>query len=236
MPAPVFLLKLFSPSQYIKLVGNEYRMKDVFEYINEYAEKGADFRLRFFEANAHKIKDAAMRTAIAIAMGHKLLICGNGGSAADAQHIAGEFVNRFLIERPALPAIALTTDTSIITAVGNDSSFEQIFSRQIDALGKPGDILLAISTSGKSVNVLNAIAGARQRELLVIGLTRASAPMSSMCDIAIEACGEGTPHIQEQHLAFEHIFCSLTDHFLFENVAAIAPFLQQAKDDKNADI
>lgn len=211
-------------------------MASIEDYIKEYAENGASLRLRFFAENTQKLVEAAKQTAIAIAKGHKLLLCGNGGSAADAQHIAGEFVNRFLINRSALPAIALTTDTSVITAIGNDLDFSQIFSRQIEALGNPGDILFAISTSGKSPNVLRAIEAARLKKMFVIGLTGPESPMSASCDMAIEACGNLTPHIQEQHLACEHLFCSLTDKFLFENVAAIAPFLRPPKEEDNADI
>lgn len=211
-------------------------MSNIDEYIQEYAEQGSDLRLRFFEENRQKIIEAAKQTAISIAKGHKLLLCGNGGSAADAQHIAGEFVNRFLVDRAALPAIALTTDTSVITAIGNDLDFSQIFSRQVEALGNSGDILFAISTSGKSANVLRAIEAAKQKKMFVIGLTGHESPMSSICDIAIEACGDLTPHIQEQHLACEHVFCSLSDKFLFENVAVIAPYLQKSKEDDNADI
>lgn len=211
-------------------------MSNIEDYIKEYAENGAAMRLRFFAENTQKLVEAARQTAIAIANGHKLLLCGNGGSAADAQHIAGEFVNRFLINRAALPAIALTTDTSVITAIGNDLDFSQIFSRQVEALGNSGDVLFAISTSGKSHNVLRAIEVARQKKMLVIGLTGPESSMSSSCDIAIEACGDLTPYIQEQHLACEHLFCSLTDKFLFENVAVIAPFLRPPKENHNADI
>lgn len=193
--------------------------------INAHAADGSRLRELFFNASGPVIREAAFQTALAIARGGKLLLCGNGGSAADCQHVAGEFINRFLIDRPALPAIALTTDTSVITAIGNDSSFEFIFSRQIEALGKPGDMLLAISTSGSSPNVLAAIAAARKKQMLVTGLTGHGGAMASLCDYMIAVPDDRTPLIQEMHLACEHVFCQLCDHFLFENPAAIAAAL-----------
>ena len=132
------------------------------QYLLDYAHKGAEVREKFFVENAPKIILSALVTTIALSRGKKLLLCGNGGSAADAQHIAAEFVNRFLKDRPALPAIALTTDSSVLSSIANDYSFEQIFARQVEALGRPGDVLFAISTSGKSPNVLRAIAQARK--------------------------------------------------------------------------
>jgi D-sedoheptulose 7-phosphate isomerase len=147
-------------------------------------------------------------TANAMLAGRKLMIAGNGGSASDAQHIAAEFVVRFIDNRPALPAIALTTDTSILTAGGNDFGFEQVFARQIEALGKAGDVFLAISTSGNSPNVLRAIEQARSMNIAVVGLTgQGGGKMRDLCDHSIVIPSKITMHIQECHLALEHILC-----------------------------
>lgn len=200
-------------------------MQEILAAIIAYGREGASLREKFFRQNTETIRDCAFQTALALAQGKKLLLCGNGGSAADCQHIAGEFINRFLIDRPGLPAIALTTDTSVITAIGNDSAFEFIFSRQVEALGAPGDVLLAISTSGNSKDVLNAIDAARSKQMAIIGLTGAKGgKMAGLCNWLIEAPSRTTPLIQEMHLACEHMFCQLVDYFLFENPS----FLSQA--------
>lgn len=200
-------------------------MQEILATIIAYGREGASLREKFFRQNAEAIRDCAFQTALALAQGKKLLLCGNGGSAADCQHIAGEFINRFLIDRPGLPAIALTTDTSVITAIGNDSAFEFIFSRQVEALGSPGDVLFAISTSGNSKDVLNAIDAARSKQMAIIGLTGAKGgKMAGLCNWLIEAPSRTTPLIQEMHLACEHMFCQLVDYFLFENPS----FLSQA--------
>lgn len=194
--------------------------------IMEYARDGSQLRLRFFEQNSAAIHESALKTALAMSLGHKLLICGNGGSAADAQHVAGEFVNRFLFDRPALPAIALTTDSSVLTAIANDSSFDQVFARQVAALGQEGDVLLAISTSGNSPNALNAIYAAKDKGLLTIGLTgRNGGKMQDLCSINITTDCARTPLIQELHLAFEHLYCALIENFLFQDPGVLAPYL-----------
>jgi D-sedoheptulose 7-phosphate isomerase len=148
--------------------------------------------------------------------GGKLLIFGNGGSAADAQHLAAEFVNRFLIDRPPLPAIALTTDSSIITSVGNDFSFEDIFVKQIQAFGKKGDIALGISTSGNSPNVVKAVIEARNLGLQTAVLTGGSGgKLTELADLCLNVPSNRTPHIQEAHLWIEHLLCQLVDEALF---------------------
>jgi D-sedoheptulose 7-phosphate isomerase len=148
--------------------------------------------------------------------GKKILIAGNGGSAADAQHFAGELVSRFYFDRPALAAIALTTDTSILTAVGNDYGYESIFSRQIQALGTVGDVFIAISTSGNSLNILNALQQAKQQGLTTIGLTgRTGGKMKPLCDICLCAPSDSTPRIQECHMVLEHILCACIEEELF---------------------
>jgi D-sedoheptulose 7-phosphate isomerase len=147
----------------------------------------------------------------------KLMLCGNGGSAADAQHIAAEFVNRFQIERSPLPALALTTDTSIITSVANDNSFDDIYSRQIEALGAEGDVLLAISTSGKSRNILSALDTAKDRGIYIIGLMGAGGgEMLPLVDLALVVERNQTPRIQEAHILAGHIICELVEHLLFQ--------------------
>jgi D-sedoheptulose 7-phosphate isomerase len=148
--------------------------------------------------------------------GHKLLVGGNGGSAADAQHLVAEFVVRLTVNRPALRAIALTTDSSILTATGNDLHFDQIFSRQIEALGQPGDVFLGISTSGNSKNIVKAIHQAKKIGITSIGLTgNDGGQMRPLCDHNIVIPSSVTMNIQESHLALEHIFCMLVERFLF---------------------
>jgi D-sedoheptulose 7-phosphate isomerase len=149
--------------------------------------------------------------------GNKLLLCGNGGSAADAQHVAGEFVNRFRFNREALPAIALTTDTSILTCVGNDASFEEVFSRQVQALGAKGDVLVGISTSGRSANVLKALDAARSRNLLTIGFTgaRGRETLGPKCDFCFAVASDDTPRIQEAHEFAWHFICGAVEARLF---------------------
>jgi D-sedoheptulose 7-phosphate isomerase len=159
---------------------------------------------------AEKIADAFMRD-------RKLMLCGNGGSAADAQHIAAEFVNRFMLERPPLPALALTTDTSIITSIGNDYSFDEIFSKQIKALGMEGDVLLAISTSGNSKNVLLAASEAQIRGIYVAGFMGGDGgKLKDIADLALVVDSSVTARIQESHILAGHIICHLVDHILFQ--------------------
>jgi len=162
------------------------------------------------------VVEAARITADAMQSGHKLLVCGNGGSAADAQHLVAEFVARLTIDRPALRAIALTTDTSILTAVGNDHSFDHIFERQVEALGQPGDVLLAISTSGNSKNCIKALTLARKLGLHTIAYTgNTGGAMKPLADINVIIPSNTTMNIQESHLALEHIFCMLVERFIF---------------------
>jgi D-sedoheptulose 7-phosphate isomerase len=146
----------------------------------------------------------------------KLLIAGNGGSAADAQHIAAELVNRFGFDRSGLNAIALTTDSSILTSVGNDSGFEKVFARQADALGNEGDVLIAISTSGNSVNLIEALKICMAKKILTIGLTGSTGgKMADFCNICIKIPSNDTPRIQEVHILIGHIICSIVEEELF---------------------
>lgn len=147
----------------------------------------------------------------------KLIICGNGGSAADAQHIAAEFVNRFEMERPPLPAISLSTDTSVITCIGNDYSFNDIFTKQIKALGLEGDILLAISTSGNSKNVIAAAETARDMGIYVAGMVGGKGgKLKDICDLCLTVPSETTARVQESHILAGHIICKLVDYILFQ--------------------
>ncbi|MDR2160873.1 MAG: D-sedoheptulose 7-phosphate isomerase [Desulfovibrio sp.] len=199
--------------------------------ILEHAEAGAQLRRHFFQSEARNLADIALRLALVLARGHKILLCGNGGSAADCQHLAAEFVNRFLMDRPPLPAIALTTDTSILTAVVNDFGPEQIFARQVQALGVPGDALLALSTSGRSPNVLAALAAARELSLTTCGLSGAGGgDMAPLCDFLLAVPDTRTPLIQEIHIAAGHLLCGLADYYLFENVSVLAPYLGKSQE------
>ena len=148
--------------------------------------------------------------------GGKILVAGNGGSAADAQHFAGELVSRFYFDRPPLAAVALTTDSSILTAIGNDYGYEDVFARQVQAHGRAGDVFIAISTSGNSPNILKAIEAAKELGLVVIGLTgRNGGKMKGLCDVCLCAPSDSTPRIQECHLVIEHILCACIEESLF---------------------
>ena len=149
--------------------------------------------------------------------GNKLLFAGNGGSAADCQHMAGEYVSRFLIERNGLPAIALTTDTSILTAIGNDYGYEMVFSRQIEALGRKGDLLFAYSTSGNSQNILKAVETAKRMGISVVGMTGLNrGKLDTMCDFIFKTPSMRTPQIQEGHLIAGHAICALVEKQFFQ--------------------
>jgi D-sedoheptulose 7-phosphate isomerase len=155
-------------------------------------------------------------TANAMRSGHKLLVAGNGGSAADAQHLVAEFVVRLTVNRPALRAIALTVDSSILTASGNDFGFDTIFARQIEALGQPGDVFLGISTSGNSKNIINALQQAKKQHITTIGFTGGTGgQMLTLCDHNIVIPSNVTMNIQESHLALEHIFCMIVERCTF---------------------
>lgn len=161
------------------------------------------------------IESAGQVICDSLGAGNKVLICGNGGSAADAQHIAAELVGRYEQQRRAYPAIALTTDTSALTAVSNDFGYEEVFARQVKALAQPGDVLIAITTSGKSPNVLRAAEKAQAQGCKVIGLTGASAePLASYCFINVSVPSERTARVQECHILIGHIWCEMVDQQL----------------------
>ena len=170
-------------------------------------------------------EDAALHAAVvrvadvcveALRRGGKILFAGNGGSAADAQHLAGELVSRFNYDRPGLAAFALTTDTSVLTAIGNDYGYERVFARQVEAVGRRGDVLFAISTSGRSPNILAALAVARAKGLVTVGLTgRGGGRMPECCDHVLRTPSDATPRIQEGHIAIGHTICWLIERQLF---------------------
>ena len=171
----------------------------------------------FMETHAARLITFSEKIASAFLSDRKLLICGNGGSAADAQHMAAEFVNRFQLERPPLPAMALTTDTSVITSIGNDYAFEEIFSKQVKALGVEGDVLLAISTSGNSPNVVSAVKVAQKQGLYTAALLgKDGGTISKMVDMPLVVTCDVTARTQEAHILAEHIICHLVDHILFQ--------------------
>ena len=165
--------------------------------------------------NIDRIIQAADLISEAIKSGHKILLFGNGGSAADAQHLAAEFVNRFKIERPPLAALALTTDTSIITSIGNDYHFDEIFSKQVMALGQKGDIAIGISTSGNSGNVFKAVNAAKTSGIFTIGFTGRGGKLAEAADLTLTVTSDTTARIQEVHITMGHIICDLVDRILF---------------------
>jgi len=185
------------------------------QLILDLMEESLQVKRRFVEGNIDSIIQGAEMIATCISSGHKILIFGNGGSAADAQHLAAEFVNRFRIERPPLAAVALTTDTSLLTSIGNDYQFDDIFSKQIDALGNKNDIAWGISTSGNSKNVIAAIKTAKAKALNTIGMTGRGGELAACADLVFSADSDVTPRIQEAHITLGHIVCELVDRLLY---------------------
>ena len=178
-------------------------------------EESLRVKRQFIEKHLKNILVAAEKIAACIKSGNKILFFGNGGSAADAQHLAAEFVNRFKIERPPLAAIALTTDTSILTSIGNDYDFDDIFSKQIQALGKKNDIAWGMSTSGNSRNVIQAIELAHQKEIFSIALTGRGGALAACANLVFAAKSDDTARIQEAHITLGHIICDLVERTLF---------------------
>jgi D-sedoheptulose 7-phosphate isomerase len=166
----------------------------------------------------HSIKKVANECIEAYTRGNRVLLAGNGGSAADAQHIAAEFVSRYAFDRPGLAAIAFTTDTSILTAIGNDYGYDQIFRRQLESNGRQGDVFIGISTSGNSPNVLAALQCARELGIIAVGLTgQGESKMQEHCDYCIRVPSNSTPRIQESHIMLGHIICGIVEGALFDN-------------------
>ena len=170
------------------------------------------------------LERAAQACVACMKSGGRVLLAGNGGSAADAQHIAGEFLSRLNFDRNPLPAIALTTDTSVLTAIGNDYGFEKIFARQVAGLGRAGDVFIAISTSGRSPNVLAALMAAREIGIKTVGFTGSnSSGMRALCNLCLCAPSVETPQIQQIHIVAAHVICGLVEHDLFGRVTKQAP-------------
>ncbi len=187
-------------------------------YINNQIEKSLKLKQDLFSSNETKqlIQEVSDEIIKAYKNGKKTLIAGNGGSAADAQHIAGEFVSRFYFDRPGLASIALTTDTSILTAIGNDYGYEKLFSRQLQANGIKGDIFIGISTSGNSKNVVEALKYAKENGIITVGLTgQKGGLMKELCDYCICMPSNETPRVQEGHILVGHIICAVVEEAIF---------------------
>ncbi len=183
-------------------------------------EESARVKRETVEASGARIAEAAEIVIETFRAGGKLLAFGNGGSAADAQHLAAELAGRFEKERPGLPALALTTNSSDVTAIGNDYGFGQVFVRLVEAHGRQGDVAVAISTSGRSENVNAAVSAAKQRGMRTIGLVgKGGGKLAGLVDVAIVVPSDSTPRIQESHIAVIHVFCELVDAELFAEIA-----------------
>jgi D-sedoheptulose 7-phosphate isomerase len=179
-------------------------------------KESTEVKTRFLKENLPRLVDGIKLISHAFEAGNKLFFFGNGGSAADAQHLAAEFVNRYIMDRPPLPAIALTTDTSILTSVSNDMAFNQIFAKQLRALGKEGDVAIGISTSGNSSNVIKAFEVAKEMGIKTVALTGNDGGMlAKIADISLTVPSTSTPRIQETHILIGHILCEMAEHYLF---------------------
>jgi D-sedoheptulose 7-phosphate isomerase len=188
------------------------------EEIAQIFKESADLKLRFIRQNAELLVQAVRMIVEAFKSGNKVLLFGNGGSAADAQHIAAEFVNRFLIERPPLPALALSTDTSVLTSISNDYGYVDSFAKQIKALGKEGDIAIGISTSGSAANVIKAVKVAKEMGLKTVGLTgNDGGELAKRVDLALIVPSPVTARIQEVHITIGHVICEMADRMLFQH-------------------
>ena len=188
------------------------------EIIREAMEAGIELRRTCLDSLEEPLLNAAEAMVACLEGGGKILVCGNGGSAADAQHFAGELVNRFEVNRPALAAVAMTHDASVITSIANDFSFDDIFSRQVEALGREGDLLLAISTSGNSANVIKAVAAAAAIGMKTVALTGrdgGALGKDSNLSVHLNIAHHSTPRVQEMHITSLHIICSLVDEMMF---------------------
>lgn len=191
-------------------------------HLMSYMDSEFDKSIRLLNSMAedHALRQLVLRTVSlsvdALKRGNKILFAGNGGSAADAQHWAGELVSRFNFDRPGLAAIALTTDTSILTAIGNDYGYDYVFARQIEALGREGDLLIAISTSGNSRNIVRAVHAAKERGMTVVGFTgQSGGSMASLCDICLCMPSVETPKVQEGHEFLGHLICGMIEQEVF---------------------
>ena len=188
------------------------------EYISNQVKKSIDVKQKLLDSQQlmDLIQEVALKCVEVYKNGNKTLIAGNGGSAADAQHIAGEFVSRFYFDRPGIPSIALTTDTSIITAIGNDYGYEKLFSRQVQANGVKGDLFIGISTSGNSANIIEALKECKEKGIITVGLTgEKGGKMAEICDYCIKVPSNETPRVQEVHILIGHIICAVVEEAIF---------------------
>lgn len=185
--------------------------------IRQAVEESIQAKEKFFNTHEPLVMACATAMAATLKSGGKIMLFGNGGSAADCQHIAAEFINRFQMERPPLAAIALTCDTSVITSIGNDYSYDQIFLKQVQALGKTGDMAIAISTSGNSPNVILAAKAAQEMGITLVGLSGPSGQLKAISDIAFGVDATVTARIQEVHILLAHILCDLTERIIFND-------------------
>ena len=193
-------------------------MIEMKEKILKEFEESISVKKRFVNDNADTIIEVANLIADTFNMGGKLLLFGNGGSAADASHIAAEFVNRFKMERPAFPAIALNTDMAVLTSIANDYNYDSVFERQLKALGQAGDVVIAISTSGSSPNVIKAVEAAKRKKIKTIAFTGEKGDrLASLSDYVFAIPSNNTPRIQETHITLAHVLCQMVEEILFES-------------------
>ena len=190
---------------------------DCIKYIKDHFEKTIATKQAILadEALMNRIVEAAELCITALKNGNKVMFAGNGGSAADAQHLAAEFVSRFNFDRPGLPSIALTTDTSMLTAIGNDYGFLQLFSRQLQANGREGDVFFGISTSGNSANVIEAVEMAHKMGVKTVALCGNKGKLTELCDYKLDVPSASTPYIQESHISIGHIICGIVEEVMF---------------------
>jgi D-sedoheptulose 7-phosphate isomerase len=182
-------------------------------------KESSEVKARFLKENLSKLLEAIKLISHTFEAGNKVFFFGNGGSAADAQHFAAEFVNRYIMDRPPLPAIALTTDTSILTSISNDMAFNDIFSRQLKALGKEGDVAVGISTSGNSSNVIKAFEAAKEMGMKTVALAgNDGGVLAKIADISLVVSSSSTPRVQETHILVGHLLCEMVEHQLFFKV------------------
>jgi len=212
-PNPVNILSPLQETEFDTWF-NDINMED---YIIKIFKESNRVKDNFLNENLGKLANVIEVITSALKAGNKILLFGNGGSAADAQHLAAEFVNRFIIERPPLPAIALTTNTSVITSIGNDYDFSEIFSKQVRAIGQPGDIAWGISTSGNSANVLKGLEMAKKMGLVTVAFTgKDGGDIAKIVDFSINVSSNSTARIQETHITAGHAICELVDIKLFQ--------------------
>ena len=193
-------------------------MEIINQYVKSHFEDSIQVKNQILQDKAliELIQKVALITTNAYKNGFKTMLAGNGGSAADAQHIAGEFVSRFYFDRPGIPSIALTTDTSILTAIGNDYGYDRLFARQVQAQGVKGDIFIGISTSGNSTNIIEALKVCKEKEIISIVLTgQSGGKMADLCDYCIKVPSNCTPRIQESHIVIGHIICAIVEEEIF---------------------